>query len=59
MPQSLAVASFEPSAKTWRPKTVFRNKSEVRIAYVLNVEDLKRAVEVLRVALTKYRSLSS
>jgi aspartate aminotransferase len=30
-------------------------KSEVRIAYVLNVEDLQRAIEVLRVALTKYR----
>ena len=29
-------------------------KSEVRIAYVLNVEDLKRAIEVLRVALVKY-----
>ncbi len=30
-------------------------KSEVRIAYVLNVEDLQRAIEVLRVALAKYR----
>lgn len=29
-------------------------KSEVRIAYVLNQDDLKRAVEVLRVALAKY-----
>ncbi|HEX2059179.1 MAG TPA: pyridoxal phosphate-dependent aminotransferase [Thermoanaerobaculia bacterium] len=29
-------------------------KSEVRIAYVLNVEDLKRAIEVLRVALQRY-----
>lgn len=29
-------------------------KSEVRIAYVLKVEDLQRAVEVLRVALAKY-----
>ncbi len=28
--------------------------SEVRIAYVLNVEDLKRAIEVLRVALARY-----
>lgn len=31
-------------------------KSEVRIAYVLNVEDLKRAIEVLRVALVKYNA---
>ena len=30
-------------------------KSEVRVAYVLNVEDLQRAIEVLRVALAKYR----
>ncbi|HEX6097084.1 MAG TPA: pyridoxal phosphate-dependent aminotransferase [Thermoanaerobaculia bacterium] len=30
-------------------------KSEVRVAYVLNVEDLKRAVELLRVALERYR----
>jgi aspartate aminotransferase len=29
-------------------------KSEVRIAYVLNVEDLQRAIEVLRVALARY-----
>ncbi|HEV7768628.1 MAG TPA: pyridoxal phosphate-dependent aminotransferase [Thermoanaerobaculia bacterium] len=29
-------------------------KSEVRIAYVLNEHDLRRAVEVLRVALTRY-----
>jgi aspartate aminotransferase len=29
-------------------------KSEVRVAYVLNVEDLRRAIEVLRVALAKY-----
>lgn len=29
-------------------------RSEVRIAYVLNVEDLRRAIEVLRVALRKY-----
>jgi aspartate aminotransferase len=28
--------------------------SEVRIAYVLNVDDLKRAIEVLRVALERY-----
>jgi aspartate aminotransferase len=34
-------------------------KSEVRIAYVLKVEDLKLAVEVLRVALERYRSRSS
>jgi aspartate aminotransferase len=31
-------------------------KSEVRIAYVLQEEDLRRAVEVLRVALQRYRS---
>ncbi|MDQ3281649.1 MAG: pyridoxal phosphate-dependent aminotransferase [Acidobacteriota bacterium] len=31
-------------------------KSEVRIAYVLNQDDLRRAVEVLRVALDEYRS---
>jgi aspartate aminotransferase len=31
-------------------------KSEVRIAYVLNVEDLKRAIEGLRVALVKYNA---
>jgi aspartate aminotransferase len=30
-------------------------KSEVRIAYVLNCDDLRRAVEVLRVALAMYR----
>ena len=30
-------------------------KSEVRIAYVLNVEDLTRAIEILRVALDRYR----
>jgi aspartate aminotransferase len=33
-------------------------KSEVRIAYVLNEDDLRRAIEVLRVALERYRSLS-
>jgi len=33
-------------------------KSEVRIAYVLNQDDLRRAIEVLRVALERYRSLS-
>lgn len=32
-------------------------KSEVRIAYVLNVEDLQRAIEVLRVALERYVKL--
>jgi aspartate aminotransferase len=31
-------------------------KSEVRIAYVLNCDDLRRAVEVLRVALEKYNA---
>ena len=31
-------------------------KSEVRVAYVLNVDDLKRAVELLRVALERYRT---
>jgi aspartate aminotransferase len=31
-------------------------KSEVRIAYVLNCDDLRRAVEVLRVALRVYRN---
>src|SRR6185436_20974453 len=31
-------------------------KSEVRIAYVLNEQDLRRAVEVLRAALTRFRS---
>ncbi len=31
-------------------------KSEVRIAYVLNVDDLKRSVEVLRVGLERYRN---
>ncbi len=30
-------------------------RSEVRIAYVLNVDDLKRAIEVLRVALSRYQ----
>jgi aspartate aminotransferase len=30
-------------------------KSEVRLAYVLNVDDLQRAVEVLRVALQRYQ----
>ena len=34
-------------------------KSEVRIAYVLNVEDLKLAVEVLRAGLQKYLSDAS
>ena len=34
-------------------------KSEVRIAYVLNQDDLRRAVEVLRVALETYRRLAS
>jgi aspartate aminotransferase len=29
-------------------------KSEVRIAYVLNCDDLRRAVELLRVALEQY-----
>ena len=32
MPQSLAVASFDPRAKTCRPKTVFRNKIAVSTA---------------------------
>lgn len=32
-------------------------KSEVRIAYVLKEEDLRQAVEVLRVALERYRAL--
>jgi aspartate aminotransferase len=31
-------------------------KSEVRVAYVLKEDDLRRAVEVLRVALTKYNA---
>jgi aspartate aminotransferase len=31
-------------------------KSEVRIAYVLNEHDLQRAVELLRVALERYRN---
>jgi aspartate aminotransferase len=31
-------------------------KSEVRIAYVLNCDDLRRAVEVLRVALENYNA---
>lgn len=30
-------------------------KSEVRIAYVLNCDDLRRAVELLRIALERYR----
>jgi aspartate aminotransferase len=36
-------------------------KSEVRIAYVLKEEDLRSAIEILRVALAKYpgRTLSS
>lgn len=34
-------------------------KSEVRIAYVLNVEDLRRSIEVLRAALGRYRAVSS
>ena len=29
-------------------------KNEVRVAYVLNLEDLKHAVECLKVALTVY-----
>jgi aspartate aminotransferase len=33
-------------------------KSEVRLAYVLKVEDLERAVEVLRHALQKYNALT-
>jgi aspartate aminotransferase len=32
-------------------------KSEVRIAYVLNTDDLRRAVEVLRVALATYNQI--
>ena len=34
-------------------------KSEVRIAYVLNQDDLRRAVEVLRVALDQYNRLTT
>jgi aspartate aminotransferase len=34
-------------------------KSEVRIAYVLNQEDLRRAIEVLRHAIARYTQLSS
>lgn len=34
-------------------------KSEVRIAYVLKEEDLKRAVEVIRAGLAKYAAVSS
>lgn len=34
-------------------------KSEVRIAYVLNQNDLRRAIEVLRHALARYTSLTS
>lgn len=37
------------------PDTV---KNQVRIAYVLNKEDLQRSVEILRVALEKYNSMN-
>jgi hypothetical protein len=31
-------------------------KSEVRIAYVLNCDDLRKAVELLRIALDRYNA---
>lgn len=34
-------------------------KSEVRIAYVLNCDDLRKAVELLRIALERYRDRAS
>ncbi len=36
-----------------------KGKDEVRIAYILNEKDLKRAMEVFRVGLKKYQSLFS
>ncbi len=36
-----------------------KGKDEVRIAYILNEKDLKRAMEILKAGLKKYRSLFS
>lgn len=36
-----------------------KGKDEVRIAYVLNEKDMRRAIEVLKAGLNKYRSLFS
>ena len=34
-----------------------KGKDEIRIAYVLNVDDMKRAIELLRKALEKYKNM--
>ena len=55
-PPNPAVSTKYPTTARFIPSPGSHGRSEVRIAYVLAEQDLRRAVELLREALTRYKA---